>query len=223
MQRLADIRQRYTSSSERYSKYADVERWLKINIARVQALKLHRSSPKEILDLGCGGGFFLFICQQLGHRGLGLDIDELPLLRELVDLLHAERKVWRIGPFEPLPDLGRKFDWITAFSTAFNRSGDESRGWDAAEWAYLLDDLHRRLKPGGKIFLEVNSGKTKKYFPPDVRELFLRRGARVEGERILFGNVFGQRNRNAGDSCKEKLPLTFRQRNFASSNRDQFI
>jgi len=186
MERLREIQQRYASSSARYTKYADVERWLKINLARVHELGLDRSSPKEILDLGCGGGFFLFLAKQFGHSGVGLDVDDFPLSNELVDLLQVKRIVWRIKPFEPPPDLGRKFDWITGFSTAFNRNEDESRGWGPDEWTYLLNDLQRRLEPGGKIFFEINSGKTKKYFPPKVRDLFLQRGATVKGEDIFF-------------------------------------
>ena len=65
-QRLRDIQQRYAGSSDRYAKYADVEHWLKINIPRVRELKLDRSPPKQILDLGCGAGFFLFVAKQLG-------------------------------------------------------------------------------------------------------------------------------------------------------------
>jgi len=186
MERLHEIQKRYATSTERYSKYADIERWLTINLARVQDLDLHRSSAKEILDLGCGAGFFLFAAKQFGHSGLGLDVDDFPLSNELVDLLQVERKVWRIRAFEPLPDLGGRFDLITGFSTAFNRSEDESRGWDVSEWVFLLDDLNRRLKPGGKMFFDINSGKTKRYFPPEVRDLFLRRGANVEGEKVFF-------------------------------------
>ena len=186
MERLHDIQKRYATSTERYAKYADIERWLKINLARVQDLDLDRSSPKEILDLGCGAGFFLFASKRFGHSGIGLDVDDFPLSNELVDLLQVDRKVWRIKAFELLPDLGRKFDWITGFSTAFNRSEDESRGWDVSEWTFLLDDLDRRLKPNGKIFFEINSGKTKRYFPPEVRNLFLQRGANVDGEKVLF-------------------------------------
>lgn len=184
--RLHEIQRRYASSTARYAKYADVERWLKINIPRAQDLKLDDSGPKEILDLGCGGGFFLFVARQCGHSCLGLDVDDFPLSNELIDLLGVERKVWRIRAFQPLPDLGRKFDLITGFSTAFNRSEDESRGWGLQEWNFFLDDLDRRLKPGGRIFFEINSGKDKRYFAPEVRELFLRRGARIEHERVLF-------------------------------------
>ncbi|HEV2045930.1 MAG TPA: class I SAM-dependent methyltransferase [Chthoniobacterales bacterium] len=186
MERLHEIQQRHAGSTDRYAKYADIERWLKINLARVEDLELHRSNPKEILDLGCGAGFFLFAAKQFGHSGNGLDVDDFPLSNELVDLLQVDRKVWRIKALEPLPDLGRNFDLITGFSTAFNRNEDESRGWDISEWTFLLDDLGRRLKPNGKIFFDINSGKTKKYFPLEVRDLFLRRGASIEGERVLF-------------------------------------
>jgi SAM-dependent methyltransferase len=186
MGRLREIQKRHAASTDRYAKYADIERWLKINLARVEDLDLHRSPPKEILDLGCGAGFFLFAAKQFGHSSIGLDVDDFPLSNELVDLLQVERKVWRIKAFEPLPDLGGKFDWITGFSTAFNRNEDESRGWNASEWTFLLDDLDRRLKRGGKMFFDINSGKTKKYFAPEVRELFLCRGANVDGEKVLF-------------------------------------
>ena len=186
MKRPRDIQQRHAESTDRYTKYANIERWLKINLARVQDLGLDRSSPKEILDLGCGAGFFLFAAKKFGHSGIGLDVDDFPLSNELVDLLQVERKVWRIKAFELLPDLGRKFDLITGFSTAFNRNEDESRGWNVSEWTFLLDDLGRRLQPNGKMFFDINSGKTKKYLSAEVRDLFLSRGASVKGERILF-------------------------------------
>jgi SAM-dependent methyltransferase len=184
--RLREIQERYASSTLNYAKYADVERWLKRHAARVQDLQLHRSPPSEILDLGCGGGFFLFIARQFGHSGLGLDIDEFPLLAELLALLEVPRKVWTIQPFEPLPDFGRKFDWITAFSTRFNRDSEDRVIWQVAEWDYFLTDLGRHLKPGGRVFLEINSGKTRRYYPPEVRELFLRRGATLERENVYF-------------------------------------
>lgn len=182
--RLREIQQRYAGSSDRYAKYADVEHWLKINLPRVQNLKLDVSTPKEILDLGCGAGFFLFLAKQFGHDGLGLDVGDFPLSNELIDLFGLERVTWRIRAFQPLPDFGRKFDLITAFSAAFNRNEDETRGWNVQEWKFFLDDLNRHLSLGGQIFMEINSGKDKRYFPSEVREFFLTRGARVDGERV---------------------------------------
>jgi SAM-dependent methyltransferase len=185
-ERLREIQQRYASSPENYAKYADVERWLKRHIKKIQDLDLHRSPPKAILDLGCGGGFFLFIAKQFGHSVTGLDIDEFPLLGELLALFEVPRKVWTIKPFEPLPDFGRKFDWITAFSTRFNRDREDRHVWDAKEWEFFLDDLTRHLQPDGKAFLEINSGKTKSFYPEQVRELFRRRGAILERDYVYF-------------------------------------
>src|SRR6266550_6249352 len=112
--RLAEIQKLYAGE-----KYADVDQWLRVNRERVQDLKLHRSAPKRVLDLGCGGGFFLFILKRLGHTVLGLDVAQVSLFTELLELFSVPRVVWRINEFEPLPDLGQKFDWITAFSVNF--------------------------------------------------------------------------------------------------------
>ena len=184
-ERIGEIKARYAASPVQVSKYADVVPWMKTNIERVQDLKLQRMPPQEILDLGCGGGFFLYICQQLGHGCLGLDIDGFPLYGELIDLFQVERKIWEIKAFEPLPDLGRKFDWITAFSTGFNRNPDKSL-WGPREWDFFLTDLKKHLRPGGKIFIALNPGQGGWYYTDDLRDFFISRGAEVERERVFF-------------------------------------
>ncbi|MEY2518916.1 MAG: hypothetical protein QOF24_675 [Verrucomicrobiota bacterium] len=184
--KLAKIQAQYASSTEHYAKYADVRRWLRLNIVRAQDLKLHRSASKSVLDLGCGGGFFLFILLQLGHTCQGLDIDEFPLFTQLLDLFGVDRRIWTIRPYEPLPDLGRKFDLITAFSIDFNRESKRDWWWDAPEWSFFLDDLNRHLNPGGRIFLGLNPGKNKEYYTPELRDFFLARGAVVERENVAF-------------------------------------
>lgn len=184
--RLAEIQGEYANSREHYAKYADVKRWLRLNIIRAQDLKLQRSPPKSVLDLGCGGGFFLFVVRQLGHTGLGLDIDEFPLFTRLLELFQVERRLWTIRPFEPLPDLGRKFDLITAFSIDFNRESKRDWWWGPAEWAFFLDDLEGHLNPGGRIFLGLNPSKNKEFYTPELLAFFLARGASVERENVLF-------------------------------------
>jgi SAM-dependent methyltransferase len=185
-QRLLEIQQRHAQSRVHPAKYADVERWLKTNIERVQDLKLNQMPPQKILDLGCGGGFFLFICKQCGHEGLGLDTGEAPVFSDLVDLLHVDRTLWKIKAFEPLPDLGRKFDWITAFSVGFNRNPDKSL-WGIPEWEFFLNDLERHhLKPGGKIFLALNPQHDGWFYTDELRDFFVRRRGLVERERIYF-------------------------------------
>jgi SAM-dependent methyltransferase len=184
--RLREIQRRYAGSPEGFAKYADVDRYLRVNRERVQDLKLHRSTPKRVLDLGCGGGFFLFILKKLGHSVLGLDVGHIDLYTELVELFDVPRVLWKISAFEPLPDLGQKFDWITAFSVRFNLCQPSKRSWGSAEWDFLLRDLQRHLAPGGKIFFELNPPD---YHASELRDFFVTRGATVERERIFFEKV----------------------------------
>ena len=178
--RARQIQQRYANSTAGYAKYANIEPWLRLN--------LHRSPPKRVLDLGCGGGFFLFILKNLGHSVLGLDVERVPLFGELLELFGVPRVVYRINAFEPLPDLGQKFDWITAFSANFNLYHPSKERWGMTEWDFLLRDLLHNLTPGGKIFFGLNPLYNGGYYTPEIRDLFLRRGAEVERERIFFQN-----------------------------------
>jgi SAM-dependent methyltransferase len=185
-QRLREIHQRYAGSPVEYAKYADVEWWLRMNRERVQDLKLHRSAPKRVLDLGCGGGFFLFILKRFGHSVLGLDVDQFLLFTELLDLFGVRRVVWTIKAFEPLPDLGQQFDWITAFSINFNLHYPGERLWGPGDWDFLLRDLQQRLAPGGKVFFALNPTFGRDYYTSELRDFFVSRGANVERERIFF-------------------------------------
>ncbi len=80
-----------------YSKYLDVKKHLRLNIQRAQDLNLHRLPPQEILDIGCGGGSFLYVAKALGHHGLGLDIGDIPFFNDLVDLLGVNRTVYKVA------------------------------------------------------------------------------------------------------------------------------
>lgn len=183
--RLREIQQRYAGA-----KYADVDHWLRVNRERVQDLKLHRCAPQRLLDLGCGGGFFLFILKRFDHSVLGLDIDESPLYTELLEVFGVPRVAFKIKPFESLPDLGRPFDWITAFSIGFDRERGTEARWGIKEWHFLLRDLQRRLVPGGKIYLTVNPQPNGDYLTPELRDFFVSRGADIERERIFFAHGF---------------------------------
>lgn len=192
-ERLRDVRARCSSvpsdspgSWRHYSKYLDVEKHLRQNIRRAQDLNLHRLPPQEILDIGCGGGFFLFVGQALGHRGLGLDVDGIPVFDGLVDLLGINRTTCKITGFETLPDLGRKFDLISAFATAFHGSREDSWRWGEKEWDFFLSDLKRHLKPGGRIFFDLNAAYGGDYYTKKIIEVFLRHGCVIERSNVLF-------------------------------------
>ena len=180
--RLQEIQTRYAGE-----KYADLDQWFRVNRERVQDLKLHRTSPQRVLDLGCGGGFFLFILKRFNHSVLGIDIDESPLFRELLEVFDVPRNIFRIEPFKSLPNFG-PFDWITAFSIGFDREAETRVRWGAKEWDFLLRDLQSQLAPGGKIYLALNPMPDGEYLAGDVRDLFLSRGADIERERVFFKN-----------------------------------
>src|SRR5947209_1773935 len=170
--RLREIEKRYAGE-----KYADIDHWMRVNRERVQDLKLHRAAPQRILDLGCGGGFFLFILKSFNHSVLGLDVDREPLFAELLEVFRVPRVVFEIKPFQPLPNLRQRFDWITAFSIGFDRARDTNVRWGVEQWDFLLHDLQRQLAPGGKIYLAVNPLPNGQYLTPEVRDFFLSRGA----------------------------------------------
>ncbi|MGC2353607.1 MAG: class I SAM-dependent methyltransferase [Candidatus Udaeobacter sp.] len=185
-ERAREIQQRYADSTAGYAKYANIEPWLRLNRERVQDLKLHRSASKRVLDLGCGGGFFLFILKNLGHSVLGLDVERVVLFTELLELFGVPRVVCRISAFEPLPDLPQKFDWITAFSVNFNLYHPSKKRWGTQEWDFFLRDLQHHLAPGGKIFFGLNPQYDGDFYTPELRDFFLSRGASIERERIFF-------------------------------------
>jgi SAM-dependent methyltransferase len=185
-ERAREIQQRYANSTAGYAKYANIEPWLRLNRERVQDLNLHRSPPRRVLDLGCGGGFFLFILKNLGHSVMGLDVERVPLFGELLELFGVPRVVYRIKAFEPLPDLDQKFDWITGFSVNFNLYHPSKERWGTAEWDFILHDLQGHLAPAGKMFFGLNPSYNGDYYTPEIRDLFISRGADVERERILF-------------------------------------
>jgi SAM-dependent methyltransferase len=169
-----------------YAKYLDLEKGLRLNTRRLQDFNLHRAAPQEILDIGCGAGFFLFVAQAFGHHGLGLDIGGIPVFDGLIDLLGVERKIYRVEAFAPLPDFGRKFDLITAFATAFHGSREDSWRWGAKEWEFFITDLKRTLKPGGRIFFELNAAYDGRYYTPEILDVFRRQGGVIERGNVLF-------------------------------------
>ncbi len=181
------IRRRYAVANPGadWPKYLDLERWIEINIRRIRELELDLSRPKRILDLGCGAGYFLYIAQLLGHSGLGLDIDRVAMFREITRLLGVHRIVQRIEPFRPLPDLGRKFDLVTAFMVCFNEHKMPGL-WKVPEWEFFLDDLAKHLTARGRLWLELNQEYDETFYTPQLKEFFQKRGARINEHKIIF-------------------------------------
>lgn len=172
--------------SRHWPKYVEAERFLKLNIRRVQDIGLDRMPPQRILDLGSGAGYFLFVNRALGHSGLGLDIDYCPLFAEMFELFGLQRIIHRIEKFDPLPETGTQYNWITAFSISFadDLAGDS---WGVDEWEYFLNDAERHLLPGGRIYLDLNPRRDGSFYSDEVREFFRRKRATFDRRsKLLF-------------------------------------
>jgi len=200
---LAKLRERcpYRPNARRINRYEDAAYWLGVNIERAQDLWLDRAPPLRILDLGCGAGYFLHVCRYFGHQGLGLDTDDEPLFRGATDLLGVPRVISRIYPQAPLPDLGEKFDLVTAHRVCFHRidraANDHWTEWKPPDWKFFIDDIRERfLKPDGRLLLEFNPRRDgSSFFTPELRALFRAQGARIFRSKALFAADPKQRPR----------------------------
>jgi len=189
-EKFAAIRERHAveNPGPTWPKYLDLKKWIEINVRRVRALELDYGRRRDILDIGSGAGYFLHICKWLGHRPVGLDIDEVPMYPEMARMLGLERVVCRVKAFVPLPDLGRKFDLITAFMICFNNHNQPGL-WSVPEWDFFLDDLARHLKSRGRVWLELNRQKDGSFMTPELSEFFQSRGAKIERHQIMFSGA----------------------------------
>lgn len=185
-QRFDQIRRRYAVEGPTvdWPKYLDLERWIDVNIRRIREIEVDLMRSKRILDLGSGTGYFLYIAQLLGHEGLGLDLDELPMFGDLTRLLGVPRVIWEINAFDPLPDLG-KFDLITAFLVCFNRH-KQADVWGVPEWEFFLDDLAKHLTPRGRIWFELNQEYDGTFYTTELKEFFQKRGAKIDRHKVFF-------------------------------------
>jgi SAM-dependent methyltransferase len=183
------IRRRYAVADPGadWPKYLDLDRWIGVNIRRIRQLELDVARPKRILDLGCGAGYFLYIAQLLGHSGIGLDMDRLPMFREITRLLGVRRVVQQIQAFHPLPSFGQKFDVITAFMICFNNHKMPEL-WGVREWEFFLNDLAKHLTRRGRVWLELNQEYDGTFYTAELNEFFEKRGAKIDEHKIIFNS-----------------------------------
>jgi len=171
----------------RRHKYLDLTRWYPKAVQLVIDLDIHLSSkPLKILDLGSGAGLFLFVCKNLGHKVLGLDIDIEPIYAEVFELLNLPpRVIHQISKFKPLPEFTDKFDIITSFMVCFNNWFEETP-WGVKEWDFLLKDISRHLSKNGRVIFSLNRNTYGKIYTDELKELFLQKGAILKNNFVYF-------------------------------------
>lgn len=171
-----------------YLKYFNLGGYMREHLARALSLGLHRSRRLNILDVGAGFGFFSYVCDYFGHYPHALDVPEVPLFDEVTDFFRIKKTHCRIRAFERLPDMGTKFDLIASIQLGFHGLTRDTV-WGVEEWQFFLEDiLQNQLKPGGRIFFELNyDHRLHDYLPKEIDQLFAKYGARRRGgNRIIM-------------------------------------
>jgi SAM-dependent methyltransferase len=182
----------YRPNARKINAYEDANYWIGVNVKRVQDLWLDRSPPLDILDLGCGPGYFLYLCRLFGHKGVGVDPDDDPFFRGTTKLFDVQRVIARINPQIALPDLGKKFDLVTGHRVCFHRisrtQNVEWVEWTPADWEFFIKDIRTRfLKPDGRLLLEFNRRQDgSSFFTREWRAFFESQGARIVRWKALL-------------------------------------
>jgi hypothetical protein len=173
-----------------YSKYLDIEPWMRKNIWHVFTLGLEREKYKNILDIGTGNAYFPFICKYYGHQVRTIDIWTDPMFNELVEVLEIPRRDYEIKNFEAIEPFDIKFDMITGFMVCFNGHRSEKL-WKSAEWEFFMRDLaQNHTNPGAEAYFQLNAElDTLLHYTPELLAWFLKMGAEVDDDRVYFKSL----------------------------------
>ena len=132
-----------------------IEKWDTIAMSVARGLGLDNNSPKRILDLGCGFGYFLNVCGELGHDATGLDTFS-PLIRRATRILGVRYMIHTIVAFEPLPRTLGDYDLVTMSGVNLLKATMSKRYWCRNEYAFLASDIRYRLRPEGRFVIRPN-------------------------------------------------------------------
>jgi SAM-dependent methyltransferase len=164
-----------------------------------------------VLDLGCGTGRLSLAMAAAGYRVTGVDPahESLAAARRKPG---ADTVTWIDGSTEVLPE--RTFDaaLMTSHVTQFFVG--------AAEWATALRDLHRALRPGGRLIFDTRDPADRgweRWNPVDSRrELTMPDGVTVvhwtEITSVVDGDVTGVHRYRFSDGDEREATATMRFR-----------
>ncbi len=181
----------------RYRKYFMRRRWLRSKLMRAFEAGVDKLSTGAVLDLGCGPGYFLYVCKYFGHQVHGVDLPGDPFFDDMMQLFGIQRTDVEITPFRRLPSIGKRFDIVAAHQICFNGHAT-NRPWGIDEWQFLLADLRdHHLKPGGTIALEFNPEPSNEYYDEALRAWFAGMGARIFRGRVIIPDATASLQKSA--------------------------
>lgn len=105
-------------------------------------IKERLTQEAHVLDAGCGDGFGSFLLAENGYHVTGVDIAEAMIERAVQKRVHTNIKFQK-GSLTELPLKNHSMDAVMAINSI--------------EWVeqplQVLNEFHKVLKPGGKLFL----------------------------------------------------------------------
>lgn len=125
---------------------------------------------KKLLDIGCGDGYFISLCQNHGIDSYGYDISPAVVN-------YAQRKGLKV--FSDLHKITEKFDIITLFDVLEHMENPRRE----------LEDLAKLLKDDGFIFIETPRKCLADFYLSILEVLGVARNNRISAEHLqLFTN-----------------------------------
>jgi len=162
--KLRSLRRLHEGGLQDVVELCDYERKLEIAVMNTMLAGLHNRPRMRILDIGCGGGYFVAACRHLGHACEGTEVPANRLSPTVAAAYRDVSTALRIAPMielcierhRPIEVLApATYDMITAHKICFN-GHMRPNPWSAAEWKFFIDDVRRFLVPGGQLVLDLN-------------------------------------------------------------------
>jgi SAM-dependent methyltransferase len=111
----------------------------------------------KILDIGCGCGHFVKLCNALGHNAIGTEIK--PVLETSIVEIHQHYqlsiKELQIEKQTEIK-LDNTYDLITGLRTTFNSGDENTFSYTTKDWLFFKENMFAYLNTNGRIFLKTN-------------------------------------------------------------------
>ena len=140
----------------------------------------------KILDIGCGSGHFVKLCNALGHAATGTELKEV-LQTEIVEIhqYHAVSVSELQIKKQTEVTLDTTYDLITGLRTTFNSGDDDTFFYTTKDWLFFKENMFSYLNPNGRVFLKTNLKFLKNSISSAQQEMLA-----AFGDPILGFNTF---------------------------------
>lgn len=139
------------------SKYYNLPVHVAHAVWQAKQLGLYEAERKlTIVDLGTGFGYFPLVCNSIGHMATGLDWDRWKVYESISGDIPIDRREWIVTPDDPMPDMGRPVDIVTAYRPVFYYEFDRDSLWGVEKWERFFAAVGSQLAPDGRVYIGEN-------------------------------------------------------------------